>query len=89
MIVNGSFVSGKAEPNDIDLIVELDASHDFTADLNPAEYNVVSKIRVFRRYGFDLLVARSGSPEYCRWVEFFQQVRLEPGVRKGILRVTL
>lgn len=89
VVIDGSFVTGKREPNDIDLILELTAAHDFSADLNPTEYNVVSKRAVHRRFGFDLLVARAGSSEYLRWTEFFQQVRLEPGRRKDILRVRI
>lgn len=89
VVVDGSFVTGKPDPNDIDLILELSEGHDFGADLRPDEYNVVSKLRVHRRFGFDLLVARANSVEYKRWTEFFQQVRLEPGRQKGILRVRL
>ena len=89
LLVDGSFVTTKSDPNDIDLIVVVTSDHDFSADLSPADYNVVSKQRVRRRYGFDLLVAREGSVEYRRWVDFFQQVRLEPDRRKGILRLTL
>jgi len=89
LVVNGSFVTAKPAPNDIDLIVVVNADHDFTADLTPVAYNAVSKQRVRRRYGFDLLVAREGSVEYHRWTEFFQQVRLEPGRVKGILTLML
>ena len=89
VLVDGSFVTGKACPNDIDLIVVLSRGHDFLADLSPSAYNVLSKRRVQRRFGFDLLVAREGSVEYDRWVEFFQQVRLEPGRVKGILSLYL
>jgi hypothetical protein len=89
ILVDGSFVTAKAAPNDIDLIIELVPEHDFKAELNVSEYNVLSKNRVRRKFGFDLLAARSGSPEYLHWVEFFQQVRLEPGRQKGILRVRL
>ncbi|MCI0420617.1 MAG: hypothetical protein L0387_39830 [Acidobacteria bacterium] len=52
-----------------------------------AEYNVVSRRRVHRRYGFNLLVARSNSEEYRRYVSFFQQVRFEPEKKKGLLRI--
>jgi hypothetical protein len=45
--------------------------HDFSADLTPAEYNLVSKRSVFRRYGFDLLVAREHSEEYRRYPRNF------------------
>jgi len=89
VVVDGSFVTVEPEPNDIDLIVEVSASHDLAADLSIAAYSILSKQRVRRRFGFDLLLARHGSPEAGRWVEFFQQVRLAPGRRKGILRVRL
>ena len=89
VVVDGSFVTVNPEPNDIDLIVELSANHDFAADVSVAAYNIPSKQRVRRRFGFDLLLARDGSPEARRWAEFFQQVRLAPGLRKGVLRVRL
>lgn len=89
VLLDGSFVTGKPNPNDIDLILVVPEDHDFAADLTPAEYSVVSKRRVFRRYGFDLLVAREHSEEYRRYLAFFQQVRLEPNMRKGIIRLVL
>jgi hypothetical protein len=89
IVVDGSFVTSEAEPNDIDLILELAGSYDITAEISVVAYNVLSRQRVRRRFGFDVLLARSGSPEVERWVEFFQQVRLAPGLRKGILRVQL
>lgn len=89
MLVDGSFVTTKADPNDIDLVLVVSANHDFSADLQPSEYNVLSKRRVNRRFGFDLLVARVDSEEYRRYGGFFQQVRLEPGRKKGILRIWL
>jgi hypothetical protein len=87
VVVDGSFVTAKPEPNDIDLILVVAADHSFVADLSPLEYNVLSKRRVHRRYGFDLLVACADSEEYRRYVLFFQQIRFAPGRSKGILRI--
>ena len=89
VLLDGSFVTEKPDPDDIDLILVVSSDHNFSAELTLAEYNVVSKRSVFRRYGFDLLVARDGSEEYRRYLAFFQQVRLEPNLRKGILRLVL
>ena len=89
VLVDGSFVTTKADPNDIDLMLVVPANHDFSADFQPSEYNVLSKRRVNRRFGFDVLVARADSEEYRRYVGFFQQVRLEPGRKRGILRIQL
>ena len=89
VIADGSFVTAEPDPNDIDLVLVVSANHDFEADFQPSEYNVLSKRRVNRRFGFDLLVARTDSEEYRRYVAFFQEVRLEPGRKKGILRIRL
>jgi hypothetical protein len=89
VVVDGSFVTAKPEPNDIDLIVTVPAGHSFAADLSPSEYAVLSKRRVHKRHGFDVLVVWDNSEEYWRYVRFFQQIRFEPGRAKGILRVTL
>jgi hypothetical protein len=83
LLVDGSFATAKTEPNDIDLVVVVSSQHDFSAEFRPSAYNVLSKRRVHRRFGFDLLVARAGAEEYGRYLEFFQQVRLEPARKKG------
>jgi predicted nucleotidyltransferase len=87
VIVNGSFVTGKANPNDIDLILMLPSSHDLRAELVPMAYNVLSKRRVSRQYEFDILVAREDAIDYTQSVEFFQQVRGQPHLYKGVLRI--
>ena len=89
VIVDGSFVTEKPEPNDIDLVVVLRPGHNFTGALRPFEYNIVSRRRVRKVVGFDMLLAEEGQPELDEFVEFFTQVRGEPDVRKGLLRVTL
>jgi hypothetical protein len=88
LIVDGSFVTDKDRPWDIDLIVVLRKGHDLTAELRPFEYNIVSRRRVQRAFAFDLLVAREDSPEYDEYIEFFQRIKGQEG-RKGLLRVLL
>ena len=87
VLVDGSFVSAKAEPNDIDLVLVLPNSHDFTRVVRPFEYNVLSRRMVRKRFAFDVLVAREDSAEFDEYVQFFQQVRGEPYRQKGILKV--
>ena len=89
LLINGSFVTAKPAPEDIDLILVLPAGHDFSRDLSPAEYNVLSSLRVRRRYKLDLLVARADSDQHRRYLRLFEQVRLEPGKTKGILRIQI
>jgi hypothetical protein len=89
LLVDGSFVTAEATPNDIDLVLVLPSRHDLSADLAPAHYNLVSKRRVQKRYGFDILAVREEMSEYDEAIAFFQQVRHRPSLRKGILRVIL
>lgn len=89
VIVNGSFVTRKPEPNDIDLLLVLPAGHDFHADLSPAQYMVVDGRRVRRAYGLDLFVVEDGSADYDALVRLFSRVRLQPGLAKGIVRIEL
>jgi predicted nucleotidyltransferase len=87
VIVDGSFVTGKTAPSDIDLILVLPDSHDFDADLRPFEYNVLSRRRVRKHYQFDILLAREDGDEYEQYLRFFQQVRGQPTLSKGVLRL--
>jgi hypothetical protein len=89
LIANGSFVTDEPKPNDIDLADVLPAGHDFRAHLGATQYNVVDRHRVRRVYGFDVFAAEEGSADYAALHRFFQRVRLQPGLAKGILRVDL
>ena len=71
VIVDGSFVTREAEPNDIDLILVLPSDWQFNPDASPSEYNVLSRTRVKRLWGFDLLIARADTKEYDEYVAFF------------------
>src|SRR5438552_18659771 len=48
VLIDGSFASAKADPGDIDLIVVYPADFNFTAQINPAEYNMIDRRRVRR-----------------------------------------
>ena len=89
LLVDGSFVTGKSAPNDVDLVAVLRPGHDFERDLPMSEYALVSRAMLRRRFAFDVLIAKPDSPLCKTCVDFFSQVRDNPGVRKGILRVNL
>ena len=89
VIVDGIFVTEKPEPNDIDLVLVLRNGHNFSDVLRPFEYNIVSRRRVRKVFGFDMLLAEEDQPELEEYILFFAQVRGDPDVRKGLLRVKL
>ncbi len=89
LIIDGSFVTAKALPNDIDAIAVLRPGHNFERDLPMSEYALVSRALLRRRFGFDVIVAERNSALYRTYVEFFSRVREAPELRKGLLRVRL
>jgi hypothetical protein len=89
VVINGSFATAKAEPNDIDLLLLLPPLHDWDREPSPDEYNLLSRKRIRRRLGFDVFLVSEGSRVYDEIVEFFGRLRDNPGVRKGMLRIDL
>jgi len=87
IIVDGSFVTDAPHPNDIDLILVLSSTHDFSMELRPFEYNVLSTRRAREIFGLDVLVAQQESVAYDQYVGFFAQVRGQADRRKGLLRL--
>jgi hypothetical protein len=89
IIVDGSFVTAEPLPHDIDLVVVMSTPQDFSKDLLPAHYNVLSQRRVRQRFGFDIVVATNNPETLAQAVAFFQQVRQRPGAKKGLVRIRL
>ena len=89
LLVDGSFVTAKAVPNDIDVLALLKPGHDFERDLPMSEYALVSRGLLRRRYGFDVIVAERDSTLYKTYVEFFSRVRESPDTRKGLVQLRL
>lgn len=83
--IDGSYVTDKPEPEDIDIVVALAPGHDFRTSVLPFEYNLISRRRVKVGYQFDALVAPEASEALDRHMAFFQKSR--DGMPKGILRV--
>ena len=89
LIVDGSFVTSKLTPNDIDIVAVLRPGHSFERDLPMSEYALVSRTLLRRRFGFDVIVAEPDSQLYRTYIEFFSRVREAPELRKGLLQLRL
>ena len=93
--MDGSYVTAKDEPGDIDVMLVLKTETNLADDLSPTEYNAQSKRMVRRLYGFDLFAAVDGSAQYNDTVDFLSDVKTtEPNpytnrTRKGIVRIEL
>ena len=95
IIIDGSYVTVKDEPGDIDVMLVLKLEADLTEDLLPSEYNVQSKRMVKKLYGFDIFTAVEGGEIYQRTIRFLSNVNPGESIpytskpRKGILRIEL
>jgi hypothetical protein len=94
VVIDGSYVTAKEEPEDIDLIVVRRSDVD-TTRLRPFEYNAISKSMIRSLYKFDVFSVADGSEELANRVAFFSQVNAEKAsgytsrTTKGLLRVRL
>jgi hypothetical protein len=89
IILDGSFVTAHATPQDIDLMLVVDPEVLVRAEpLNPFEYNAISSRRLRKRYGFDVFVVPEGSSAYESYVRFFSRIKNgNPRELKGLVRV--
>ena len=75
LLLDGSFVTAKPAPNDVDLVAVLRAGHDFERDIPMSEYALVSRTMLRRKFS-----ARNGLPEMV-----LRKAR-EPGTLQSIPR---
>jgi hypothetical protein len=87
IIMDGSFVTAEPIPNDIDLVIVISTLQDFSVDLLPVHYNILSQRRIRHRFGFDIVAVLNEHETLAQAVAFFAQVRQRPGAKKGLLRI--
>jgi predicted nucleotidyltransferase len=87
IIIDGSYVTAKNEPNDIDIIISLEEK--FTETEPPFWIiNTLDSTKLGRKYRFDVKIVIFESETYFEYLDFFQNVR-QSKVRKGVVRLML
>jgi hypothetical protein len=86
LIVVGSYITAKAEPNDFDCIVVCDSTF-FRQRLAPYQYNMISRQRCRRTYKGDVLSVADGSAALQKNLEYFQRDR--SGNAMGVVEIEL
>jgi hypothetical protein len=74
ILVGGSFVTSKPEPNDFDCILVFDAAIEDRA-MSAMEYNLLSRPSARRIFGGDVIAVTEGTVDYHRYMTFFQHTR--------------
>lgn len=86
ILVGGSFVTTKSEPNDFDCIIVLDPAI-WERDLRPMEYNVVSRRMTRRLFGGDIIPVVEGTELHQEYMRLFQATR--DGAPMGVVEIEL
>lgn len=86
MLIAGSFVTSKAEPNDFDCLLILDPEVR-QRELRPFEYRIVSRSMARKAFGGDVIALTAGSSECAEYQEFFAHNR--NGDRIGLVEIEL
>lgn len=89
LIINGSFVSSIDKPGDIDLLLVLKDDVNLTTEVPPFRYNARSRKYIKDNYGLDFYVGFDDDESVESIINLFQEVKYQPGIRKGILKVAL
>lgn len=88
LIVDGSFVTNKIEPSDIDLLIAV------PFDWEPKEcendcFMLINDDYVKIKYNFNLFSTFIDTDSFDSTIDFYKQVKEKPGIIKGLLRVVL
>ena len=89
LIVDGSFVTGRDEPGDIDLLLVLRDDVDLGEQVPPFRYNARSKRYIRKRFDFDFAFGWEGDPTATEYLLLYRKVKGHPGHVKGVLKVML
>lgn len=87
VIIDGSFVTEKDEPNDIDIILVIRSEF---AELEPPFWieRALNQNRLRKTYKFDVFVEIKGSLGHQKKIDFFQKIK-DSDERKGVVRLTI
>jgi hypothetical protein len=89
LIVDGSFVTDKPQPGDIDLLLVLKDDIDLGQTVPPFQYNPRSKRYLRKNFDFDFAFGFDGDETSTQYLALYRSVKGSPGLSKGYLKVVL
>ncbi|MGA2059124.1 MAG: hypothetical protein ABSG67_01485 [Thermoguttaceae bacterium] len=87
LLLDGSFVTVKVEPGDVDAVVLL--PEDFRDQLNRDNPEAHELVKMFLTREPNELFAAEDEEDWWGWFEFFSRTREASGRRKGLIEVIL
>jgi uncharacterized protein DUF6932 len=86
-LLDGSFVTAKAEPNDIDAVVLL--AHDFEQQVASGLDSAIELETMLVVRHPEEIFAAEDVQDWEEWIEFFSRTREPDGRRKGLVEIEL
>jgi len=87
LLIDGSFVTAKPAPDDVDAVVLL--SEDFQYQIESGiEAALELEHMLLTRYPEEIFAAEDEN-DWHEWVEFFSRTRERDGRRKGLVEISL
>lgn len=87
LLVDGSFVTAKPEPNDIDSVILLPS--DFRRQIAGGSESAIELEQMLETRSPEEIFAAEDDTDWQDWVEFFGRTRETDGRRKGLVEVEL
>jgi hypothetical protein len=89
IVIGRSFVTAKAEPEDVDCLLILKTEVANQSELLPAQYALISTKRVRQKFQADLFPLLEGSARVNEMLDLFQRRKENPHLRRGIIEVLI
>jgi hypothetical protein len=86
-LIDGSFVTDKPDPNDIDAVVLLPA--DFQQQIDDGNESALELEQMLLTRTPEEIFAAEDDADWKDWVEFFSRTREADGRRKGLVEIEL
>ena len=87
LLVDGSFITSKREPADVDAVIQLTA--EFAHAMQQGDEAALELFEIITTRQPEELFAAEDDQDWERWAGFFSRTREPDGRRKGLLEVAL
>lgn len=89
LIVDGSFITNKDEPSDIDVLLVAKDDYVPTDEMPPFMKNPASRKYVLKNHKLDFKLGWDDDDTSLEYLALYQDVKYQPGLKKGILKIVL
>jgi hypothetical protein len=87
LFIDGSFITAKPEPNDVDAVVLLSNDFEMQIAANSEAAMELEEMLLTRRP--EEIFAAENDTDWNDWIEFFSRTREPDGRRKGLVEIAL